>query len=133
MDDVTAPDRAAAERIAADVLCVYADDNEFVGRMVVDALDAAKLLRRPDEAAYVAALEAVAGAARNAIRTGGFPELTDALTALDAVPAAGSGSGEARDQALDAAADRAAKEILANYGDHDLGLPDARPGPEVIY
>jgi hypothetical protein len=35
--------------------------------------------------AEVAALRAVAEAARAAIRTGGFPEVTDALDALDAL------------------------------------------------
>jgi hypothetical protein len=41
--------------------------------------------------------------------------------------------GPVRDRALDEAAARAAENIRNRYGDHDLGLPDARSGPEVIY
>ena len=68
---MTAPDRAPAVRIAARVLAprgVGSHSDDSCARAVVAALDAAALLRRPDEAAYVAALEAVAEAADGVYR-----------------------------------------------------------------
>jgi hypothetical protein len=101
MPQMTAPDRAAAVEIADDALDTVPFDDAAPGdraRAVVAALDAAKLLRRPDEAEYVAALEKVAGAARPfraKQRYEYWVVLDRALQALDAVPAAETGSGAA--------------------------------------
>ena len=55
---MTAPDRAAAVEIVEDA---FPDDFTYpldLPEHIAAVLDAANLLRRPDEAAYVAALEA---------------------------------------------------------------------------
>jgi hypothetical protein len=87
---VTAPDRAY--RIASDAVPHSTCDDcaEEAIPAVVAALDAAKLLRTPDEAAYVAALEAVATAARGLLILNAPGRVWDEQmrAALDAVPAA---------------------------------------------
>src|SRR5690242_3289270 len=62
---VTVPDRAAVQ-IASEAVHQINPmwHHVAIGERVVAALDAAGWLRRPDEAEYVAALEAVAEAAR---------------------------------------------------------------------
>jgi len=89
-------DRAAAVEIAQKALNErrgFGNVQAGYAEAVVAALDEANLLRRPDEAAYVAALEAVAEAARQAHRSTTDAELDDAVDAicdavdcLDAVP-----------------------------------------------
>jgi len=97
---VTAPDRAAAVEIVADVVRPHASWPSMTGHNVVAALDAAGWLHDPT---YAAALEAVAAAARAWLdefdtgeRDAGFParqaQRIEALRgALDAVPAAETG------------------------------------------
>ncbi len=89
---VTANDRAAAVEIAAEVFEPYELDNVENAEAVVAALDAAGLLRRPDEAAYVAALELAARVAHSFVdRTAAHRDLRGVraamVNALDAVRA----------------------------------------------
>lgn len=96
---MNAPDPATAVEIAVKAMNAPHRLAPAYAQDAVAALDAAKLLRRPDEAAYVAALEAVAEAAWEVSNWHAQADETyapafDALdAALDAVPAAGSGSG----------------------------------------
>jgi hypothetical protein len=94
-DPMTAPDRAAAVEIVTETLETQPYEARAMddARAVATALDAAKLLRRPDEAAYVAALEALRVAVREHIENPSVPLAHPAVRtlrrALDAVPAAG--------------------------------------------